>query len=95
MLKDFLLFQRDKFEAFREAEKSKYGHSGWQEKRAHKRTRMADEISEPEIAQTCEPKFKAIVLVLIVDTIISDLQQIINAYAMVEKRFAFSLHRSS
>lgn len=88
-LKDFLQLQRDKFEEFLEAAKSMCGHSDWKEKRPHKRKRMADESSEPELTQTCKAKFKTTVFYVIVDTIVSDLQRRINAYAVIEKRFAF------
>ena len=54
---------------------------------------MADDGSDTEIIQTREKQFETMVFFVIVDTIASDLQQRINAYAEIDKRFAFlSMH---
>lgn len=92
-LKDFLLAQRSKFNEFLDSAKSLCGHSNWKEKRALKRKRLADDGSDTEIIQTREKQFETMVLLVIVDTIASDLQHRINAHAEIEKRFAFlSVH---
>ena len=66
----------------------------WKEKRTRKRKRMAYDGSDTEIIQTREKQFETMVFFVIVDTIASDLQHRIDAYAEIEKRFAFSLNTS-
>ena len=56
---------------------------------------MADDVSDTEIIQTREKQFETMVFFVIVDTIASHLQQRINAYAEIEKRFVFlSMHHA-
>ena len=88
-LKNFLLAHRSKFNEFLDSAKSLCGHCNWKEKRALKRKRMADEGSDTEIIQTREKQFETMVFFVILDTIASDLQHRINAYADIEKRFTF------